>query len=129
MSAYLLDTHSLIWLLTRPENLTTLAQDIICYDDNQIFYSMSSIWEIAIKFSIGKLELVPNWQQIFAHELPANAIELLHPNWQATQILQDLPFHHRDPFDRMLIAQAIANHLTLITKDGSIKRYSVKTIW
>ncbi len=126
---YLLDTHVIIWLLSQPNKLSKQVQDIIQNPNNQLYYSLLSMNEIAIKASLGKIVLADNWQIIYQNLLVDKQVILLDMKWQAVTILQNLPFHHRDPFDRMLIAQAMANDLALISADSHYALYDLLVIW
>lgn len=129
MKGYLLDTHVIIWLLSQPNKLSKQVQDIIQNPNNQLYYSLLSMNEIAIKASLGKIVLADNWQIIYQNLLVDKQVILLDMKWQAVTILQNLPFHHRDPFDRMLIAQAMANDLALISADSHCALYDLLVIW
>ncbi len=104
----LLDTHALLWFLGGSDRLSTNARAAIEDVSNTRLFSVASAWEIAIKTSLGKLSLTTSFAQLIPGQLHANAIQLLpiHPAHMAALI--GLPFHHRDPFDRMLVAQAVA---------------------
>lgn len=129
MRGYLLDTHALIWMLANPSKLGKSAKAIIENPNNRLYYSPLSLCEIAIKISIGKLKLVDNWQEIYQKQFIQNDICPLVQTWHDIAILQSLPFHHRDPFDRMLISCAMANDLDLISADGNISLYDLSVIW
>ncbi len=128
-SNYLLDTHVIIWLLTQPEKLSPKVQSIILNNSNALYFSMISLWEIAIKISLGKLILIDEWHSVFQAELQANHIYPIELNWAAIQIVEKLPFHHRDPFDRMLIAQAISKEFDFISADQYCPAYALNVIW
>ena len=123
---YLLDTHTLLWYLIDDENISNTARDII--DTSECFYSKVSLWEIAIKQSLGKLhyqksilEIVSYCKQEFFLNLPVTEKHLEH--------LKSLDFIHHDPFDRLLISCAQCENLTIITRDKTIPKYDVKTVW
>ncbi len=126
---YLLDTHTLIWLIDDPDKLSSKVANILLNENNSLYYSMISIWEITIKISIGKLDLQDDWFAVFQTELFHNRILPISMNWQQMQILEKLPFHHRDPFDRMLIAQAQFNKLQILSKDSVFSQYDISVIW
>lgn len=123
---YLLDTHIIIWWLDQKGKtfLKEEAKRIIESVDNSIFISYVSILEISIKVSIGKLEIDKNYIDF----LKDDAIEILPITIAEIQMLTDLELHHRDPFDRLLICQAIQNGMTLISRDKEFKKYDVKII-
>lgn len=118
---YLLDTHVLLWWLAEDSALSSKAQALISDKRNVIFVSAASIWEIVIKKALGKLHVPEDLESIFQkthfQELPMTACHAI--------AIEHLPHHHRDPFDRMLIAQAKCDGLTLITVDQKIKLYDV----
>lgn len=125
----LLDTHAIIWLLAAPDRLSTHAKAIIQDRTNQLHYSPLSFAEMAIKASIGKLTLADGWQVVFADLLASKDIEPLPLSWQDAAILQKLPFHHKDPFDRMLIASCMTHDLAIISTDAAIAHYDLPVIW
>jgi PIN domain nuclease of toxin-antitoxin system len=86
-------------------------------------------WEIAIKTSIGKLELVDNWPVIIDREMRGNFIKFLPITKEHCNFLTELPFHHRDPFDRMLVAQTKIEQMTLLSADSQLKKYEIEVIW
>lgn len=124
---YLLDTHTLLWFLRDDKKLSKNALDLIT-TNKFICVSSVSLWEIAIKNSIGKLDLDFSMQQIEQLCLEKN-ITILYIRGRHLDILKTLPSLHSDPFDRLIICQAIAENLTIITNDGKISLYPVKTIW
>ena len=125
MPDYLLDTQVLIWLATDSRRLSPEVRAIIASPNHRTFVSLASLWEISIKQSVGKLPPLPvePAELISRSELTALNISFAHIRQVA-----NLPFHHRDPFDRMLIAQAQIDNLTLITDDRRIARYNVATL-
>ena len=124
----LLDTHAFIWFYTGDKQLSSKAKTLINDLSNECFLSIASVWEIGIKTSIGKLELRVNFTGL-ADFMATNRIVLLLIAFRHIQRLQSLPFHHRDTFDRLLIAQAFAERLTLISRDGFFQQYDVPLIW
>lgn len=122
--SYLLDTHTLLWWLEDNPTLTQISKRIISNPNNLIFVSPVNTWEITIKKALGKIEAPNNLEQVilecgFDH-LP---ITIKH-----TIFVENLENHHEDPFDRLLIAQAITEELTIITRDSKITQYKVPTI-
>jgi PIN domain nuclease of toxin-antitoxin system len=124
----LLDTHTFLWMITSGP---VSEQALVAFLDseNEIFLSAASYWEIAIKVSIGKLLLEKNWQKTFEEEIQINGIKWLPIEKPHCYELLNLPFHHSDPFDRLLIAQAISEKMTLLTADNNIKLYDVPIVW
>ena len=128
MSENLLDTHTFIWFINGDNELSKNARELIEADDSVNFISIASIWEIAIKISLGKLQLNTSFEEI-DRQIDNNGFELLPITFEHTLLLSKLPFHHRDPFDRMIIAQSIANRLTVISKDDNLKNYTINIFW
>lgn len=130
---YILDTHVLLWLLTNPKELSDNVKSIIENPKNEITVSAISFWEISLKFSIGKLTLENFIPEDFYQASVKMGFNLIPIKPEVTQSFHHLNvFHHRDPFDRMLIWQAISENYTLITKDSTINLYKtegLKTIW
>ena len=123
----LLDTHVLVWYLEGNPNLSRPQRELIVRPETEVFVSIASLWEIAIKTSIGKLRLTRSLSDVF-QQLSTQSIELL--NIAPGHVLQvaSLPFHHRDPFDRMIVAQAKVEFLTVVTVDSQFNSYGVKVI-
>ena len=128
MAGYLLDTHTAMWFFNGDIKLSKTANDIIYDFSNQIYMSIASAWEVAIKLSIGKLDIKNNSAD-FLHDAENNQIIILPIKPAYLTVLETLPFIHRDPFDRLLISTALAEEMTLITDDENIKRYEVSQIW
>ena len=117
----LLDSHSLLWTLEGGQRLRTETNTIINDPLTEVYVSVVSVWELAIKRASGKLQSPEN---LVAHISEAGFTELL-IDFRYAEIAASLPLHHRDPFDRMLVAQAQAERLTLVTDDSHITRYDV----
>lgn len=124
----LLDTHTFIWFLNGDNQLPVSVKNLIADTSNNCFISITSIWEMAIKSSLNKLELQGDFNQI-AGFLSDNDIEILPVTFEHIQRLLQLHFHHRDPFDRIIIAQALSENLTIATKDSVFQEYRVNIIW
>ena len=125
---YLLDTHTLIWFLNGDKDLSAKARKAIESTEATNFVSIVSLWEIAIKVSLDRLDLKTSFEKI-GEEISNNNFEMLPITFQDTLILSSLPFHHRDPFDRLLIAQGMNNKFTIISKDQYFDNYKVKVLW
>lgn len=125
---YLLDTHTLIWFLNGDSDLSTKARKAIESTDAINFVSIVNLWEISIKISLGRLSLKNSFEKI-EEEIRNNNSGMLPISFQDTLILSSLPFHHRDPFDRLLISQAINNKFTIVSKDQHFGSYNVKVLW
>ncbi len=124
----LLDTHAFIWFMNGDNQLSTTVRDLIVDTNNKCFLSIASVWEIAIKSSLNKLDLHGDFDRI-AQFINANDMELLPITFEHVQGLLRLDFHHRDPFDRIIIAQAFGENLTIATKDVIFYSYGVNIIW
>jgi PIN domain nuclease of toxin-antitoxin system len=124
----LLDTHAFLWLISN-QKLSQRASDAFLDLRNQLFLSAASYWEICIKRSIGKLVLAEDWEQSVERELRINDIRWLPIERAHCQAIIELPWIHRDPFDRLLIAQARLEDMAILTADGHIAQYGITTIW
>ena len=126
--AYLLDTHTFLWFVAGdkqlPESVKAKIKDIgeLC------FLSVASLWEITIKYQIGKLTLYISLKELFEYA-DRNQIEIMQISNEHLLTLSSLPVHHSDPFDRLIVSQALAENLTLITKDKLLKKYKIKQQW
>ena len=124
----LIDTHAFLWFI-QGENLSQQAQDAFLNLNNTLYFSAVSYWEICIKFSLGKLDLAQNWNKVFDQEMTINGIKWLPIEKAHSRGIIALPMIHRDPFDRLLIAQARAEGMVLLTADSQIRKYDIQTIW
>ena len=125
----LLDTNSFLWFISGSDKLSGQARNFMSELNNQLALSVSGLWEIAIKISLGRLELARPFEQFMQEQLRENAIEVLPIEIRHLTKLIQLPFHHRDPFDRLLIAQAIAEGIPVISADTVFKDYGIEVIW
>jgi len=125
----LLDTHTFLWFITNDENLSPVARKIIEDPDSDRLLSIASLWEIAIKSSLGKLKLKAPFPQLIPVQLKINLIELLPIKISHLSLVSDLTFHHRDPFDRLLIAQSLIEDLPIISIDAQLDDYGIERIW
>ena len=121
----LIDTHILLWLLVGSSRLTHDAYATLADRRNTLFLSAASTWEIAIKVGLGKLDLPVDLQAWLPGELDAGGIRLLPIRLEHTLGIEGLPLHHRDPFDRLLISQAVTDGLTIVTSDRVFGLYDV----
>lgn len=123
MTRLLLDTHLLIWALDELDRLPVAIRDLIENSSNEIVFSPVSIWEIAIKARLGRTHFKVRPDEIAAAAVVTGFAELpLH--WQAAAAVADLPMHHRDPFDRVIVAQAMTEPIHLYTVDTKLASYS-----
>ena len=125
----LLDTHTFLWFVLNQPELSTTARDLIINPNNDILLSPASYWEIAIKISIGKYQFPGPYELWMNDQLLTNTIEILPITIAHTATVIKLPFHHKDPFDRLLIAQSIAENISIISTDGIFDSYAVDRIW
>ena len=128
MRRILLDTHALIWFLEADERLSDVARKVIEDNENEIFISIASFWEIAIKISLAKLRLGKSVSDLF-QECGHQDIKVLPITQNEIERVELLPFHHRDPFDRIMIATADAVGLEVITADTQFDAYPVPCLW
>jgi PIN domain nuclease of toxin-antitoxin system len=124
----LLDTHTFLWFIEDNPNLTANAKNLL-ESDVDLLISAASLWEIAIKVSIGKLNLTQPFDTFIPDQLRKNAIEVLPIAIAHLALVSALPFHHRDPFDRLVIAQAIIEQLSIVSIDGKFDLYGVNRQW
>jgi PIN domain nuclease of toxin-antitoxin system len=125
----LLDTHSFLWFITSDPKLSPAARQAIVTGGNQVLLSVASVWEIAIKVGIGRLPIPTPLDEFIPEQLRINRIELLAIQPEHTFEVARLPHHHRDPFDRLLIAQAIIEQLPIVGADAAFASYPVQMIW
>lgn len=125
---YLIDTHTLLWLIDDESAIPQLALQRLRNPANSLFVSIASIWEIAIKRSLGKL-VISQPTQVIVDELPTLGISLLPVLASHAIRVEQLPFHHRDPFDRIIIAQALCEDCVIVSKDANFPLYAVPVLW
>ena len=125
----LLDTHAFLWFIMGSANLSLNARILIENPANERLLSVASLWEIAIKTSLGKLILSATFDELIPAQLKLNGIELLNINVDHISTLSTLAFHHRDPFDRLLIAQAMVEQMPIVSGDPVLDAYSVHRLW
>ena len=125
---YLLDTHAFLWFVSGDKQLPEYAKRIIGNIDESCFLSVASLWEITIKHQNNKLDLGLSLKELFDFA-DRNQIEIIPINYEHLLQLSKLTAHHNDPFDRLIIAQAISEELIIITRDKLFKNYKVKQIW
>ena len=124
----LLDTHTFLWFIDDSPRLSSNAKSLL-ESDNDLLLSTASLWEIAIKLSIGKLRVPQPFAPFVRQQLSINAIDILQIDTAHLAIVSTLPFHHRDPFDRLLVAQAMIEQLPIVSADIAFDRYSTKRLW
>ena len=129
---YLIDTHVFLWFVSNTKELSKTAKTLIEDEKNEIFLSIASLWEISIKTVLGKLTINGNYESVI-DDVNDNSIQILQINFARTVEQNRLPFHHRDPFDRIIVSQAIVENMNLISADAAFDDYlkgtSIKRIW
>ncbi|MCL2108791.1 MAG: type II toxin-antitoxin system VapC family toxin [Oscillospiraceae bacterium] len=125
----LLDTHTVLWYANEHEQLSQKAKEHIFNENNPLYMSIASAWEVAIKCSINKLTEFRGGVDIFLDNIKDSPIEIIGVLPRHVKIVETLPFIHRDPFDRIIIATALAENMTILTADGDIKNYDVACLW
>ena len=125
----LLDTQALLWFCEGHASLSISARAAIEEPANEKFVSHATAWEVAIKMSLGKLKLTIPYEDFFPGALRSNGFHELSPDFRHYRELLSLPLHHRDPFDRLLVAQAKAEGFTLVTCDPQFSAYGVDVLW
>lgn len=125
----LLDTNVFIWLNDAPHRVREQVMTVIANPDNDLFLSLTSIWEMQIKIQLGKLALRDTLPDILKTQQLDNNLQILTINIDHIWALENLPYHHRDPFDRLLIAQPQSEGMTLVSGDGIFALYNVDLLW
>ena len=125
----LLDSHAFLWWVQGTPALGRRASAAIANPDNEVLLSLASCWELAIKISLGKLRLTQKLEAFLPEQLRLNAFSLLDVQLAHVIRVADLPFHHRDPFDRLLVAQALEDDLAIVSTDRVFRKYGVSIVW
>lgn len=125
----LLDTCTFLWMITSDERLSERSLELLEDPDNDVFLSAASCWEIAVKHSLGKLELPEDPSDYIPHQRIRHGVDALAVTESATLLVPRLPAIHRDPFDRVLVCQAIDQGFTLLSPDPVLRKYPAKVIW
>ena len=125
----LLDTHVALWLFNEYENLSAAVRERLLNEANELYISIASAWEIAIKHSLGKLPGFRGGVKRFLFAVREYPIELLTVLPQYVETVEELPHIHRDPFDRIIIATAICEDMSIVTVDDNIRNYDVQCVW
>ncbi len=124
---FLLDTHAFLWYLLGDSNLGSKAKEAIDTKTG-LYFSIASLWEISIKINVGKLQLNRSFEYL-PQELEYINAQILPITFKDTEIYASLPLHHRDPFDRILVAQTMNNSLVLISRDEAFDAYPIQRVW
>jgi PIN domain nuclease of toxin-antitoxin system len=126
---YMLDTHTFLWFINDDSSLSSTAKTLIENRENAIYLSIASIWEMAIKVSLGRLETPSPFTDFIDEQLSKNTIVLLDIKTEHTGIVATLPFYHRDPFDRLIIAQSQSEDFPIIGRDMVFDEYGIERHW
>ncbi len=125
----LLDSHAFVWMHEDPSKLSVRSATEIVNPANSIFLSIASVWELQIKIKLGKFSFSDNLEKVISMERQINAVQLLPIRLSHVIYLDNLPLHHKDPFDRLLISQAFVHDLILISSDPQFPAYGVSLLW
>jgi PIN domain nuclease of toxin-antitoxin system len=125
----LLDTHAFLWWITDDPRLSTSARAVIADAANELFLSAASGWEMAIKARLGRLEVAGDLPRVIPAHMASNAVQSLPVQMGHALSVHGLPDIHRDPFDRILVAQGLAEQMPILTQDENIAKYEVRVIW
>ncbi len=126
---YLIDTHTFLWIIEDNKNLTEKVRTIYIDNSNEIYLSVASIWEMAIKISLNKLSIRGQLVKFIDRHAIENNIRLLSIQPHHIFSIEKLPFHHRDPFDRLLLSQCLQEKMHLLSKDKKFDKYGINRIW
>ncbi|MEP6519131.1 type II toxin-antitoxin system VapC family toxin [Microcoleus vaginatus] len=125
----LLDTHAFIWYTTDSSRLTATGRSLIDNGENDILLSTASVWEMAIKHSIGRLTFSMPFMEFIKQQLAVNRIDILEITFDHIEVVASLPLHHRDPFDRLIIAQSVAEQIPILSVDAIFDAYAIARVW
>jgi PIN domain nuclease of toxin-antitoxin system len=131
----LLDTHAFLWFINDSRKLSQSARELLIHPDTEVFLSMASVWEMAIKISLGKLRLdcdvetQPSLECFLPQHMQINAISMLNLSFQHLAKVATLPWYHRDPFDCLLIAQSLIEGLSLVSIDEAFDTIGIDRLW
>ena len=129
MSRLLLDTHTFLWWINDAPELSEAARQAISNAETECFLSVASCWEMAFKSSLGKLSLTKPVDRFVLDQITENSFLILNIELRHAAKVESLPFHHRDPFDRLLIGQALSDKLILVSADNKFSDYDVQLLW
>lgn len=125
----LLDTHALLWFALNDPQLSARAMSLVIDPVNEKLVSPASYWEIAIKISIRKYALSKRYEDFMHEAIDQNGFGYLHVLTKHTAVLTTLPFHHKDPFDRLMVAQALVENIAIVSNDAALDAYGVMRLW
>ena len=125
----LLGTHAWLWFVLGDSSLTPAARSAIEDLQSEKLISAASYWELAIKVSLGKFRLPRPYADFIEHAIRGQGFSVLPIAESHAAVVSEIPFHHRDPFDRLLVAQALAENIPLVSADAALDRYGVRRLW
>src|SRR5256885_7624160 len=125
----LIDAHALIWFIGGDNRLTLAARSLIESQENEPVVSAASLWELAIKTTLGRLTLAVPFDDLVTEHVRTNGFRILPIEVQHLQRLIALPLHHRDPFDRLIVAQALSEQIPIVSGDKALDMYGVERLW
>lgn len=125
----LLDTHAFIWYTTDSSRLTATGRSVIDNGENDILLSTASVWEMAIEHSIGRLTFSMPFMEFIKQQIAVNRIDILEITFDHIEVVASLPLHHRDPFDRLIIAQSMAEQIPILSVDAIFDAYAIARVW
>ena len=125
----LLDTHAFLWFVMDSPKISKRATSLIESTENEVYLSVASVWEMAIKVSIGQLRIDESFEDFIMPELKSNQFSLLNIEVRHLGKIVNLPFHHRDPFDRLLAAQSLTMNMPILSRDTAFDLYDVERLW
>lgn len=125
----LLDTHTLLWMFAAPDRLGEQAAEAVVDAQNALCVSAGSLWEIAIKIDIGKLDLGRDWSRRLDRRMTQSSVTVLPVGLNHCERVSKLPHHHRDPFDRLIVAQSLVEKLPVVSRDDHFDSYGVRRLW
>ncbi|HEV7226581.1 MAG TPA: type II toxin-antitoxin system VapC family toxin [Pirellulales bacterium] len=125
----LLDTHVFLWFILDDVQLSATADALISDPSNEVWVSPASYWEIAIKISVGKYYLPEPYAAFMEREIAANDFRILHIEPKHASAVSTMPFHHRDPFDRLIVAQAAVEQFAIVSGDAALDAYGITRYW
>ncbi len=125
----LLDTHAFLWIVSGDKRLSRKAKKLYLDKSNEVYLSAASIWEMAIKISLGRLTLEDPLENFIAMHALGNGMKILEIRPKHLYKIEDLPFHHRDPFDRVIIAQSMLESYFVLGSDKAFDSYPIRRVW
>ena len=125
----LLDTHAFIWYTTDSSRLTATGRSLIDNGENDILLSTARVWEMAIKHTIGRLTFSMPFMEFIKQQIAVNRIDILEITFDHIEVVASLPLHHRDPFDRLIIAQSMAQQIPILSVDAIFDASAIARLW